>query len=74
MRDELGMFNYEQMRCCRALQLQTELPEVVKAPKEKQKVITQKKYFHIALMYAKLDVSLSAKEFTFLQKFVLNEK
>lgn len=73
MRDELGMFNYEQIRCCRALQQQTKLPEIVTAPTEKLQLQTQKKYFQLALMYAKLDVSLSAKEFTFLQKFVHNE-
>ena len=73
MRDELGMFNYEQMQCCRALQQQTELPDIAKAPKEKLQVYTQKKYFPIAMMYAKLDVSLSAKEFSYLQKFVPNE-
>jgi len=73
MRDELGMFNYEQTLCCRALQMQTELTDIVNTPKEKQQYYTQKKYFQLALMYAKLDVSLNAQEFSYLQKFVTNE-
>ncbi len=72
MRDELGMFNYEQSICCKALQQQAELSEIVTYPKDKLKVYTQKDSYPTALMYAKLDVSLTAKEFSFLQKFIVN--
>ena len=72
MRDELGMFNYEQSICCKALQQQAELCEIANLPIDKQKPLVKKSCFPTAMMYARLDVSLLAKEFTTLQKYIVN--
>ncbi len=73
MKNELGMFNYEQSSTCKALQMESELPEMASYEEEKLNFLSQKSHFSLAMAFAKLDHSLGPQELFKLQPRVKNE-
>ena len=73
MKFELGMFNYEQSNTCKALQLQPELSQLAQMKSEQLNYHAQKNSFPLAMMFAKLDQSLSPSELLTLQPKVLRQ-